>query len=299
MTERDYMDVHAYNFDDLAQKEWNYPKIDMDARGTQLLLKATSPYAAIGRNPKGGRIKMDEIDRIAKHPDAKSVSIGGLQQDTFEYFIKTYGRQFRYISFFDNALVEDWSLLETLPELEALYWFHNQRITKLWDMSKSVSLRALEISDFCRLRDLTGIEKAPALEWFGFGDAVWRTSELDSLKPLAGTNIRRLSFTGKTIGDMDISFIPQMKTLEVFDFPTNLFTMEEVAWLVGKCPNVEGYALRPYIETNVYNNETNKADIPGVLLVGKRKPMIAIEGNEKRIANHVAKFNKIVEENRK
>lgn len=99
--------------------------------------------------------------------------------------------------------------------------------------------------------------------------------------------------------DIVTSNIPQMKALEVFDFPTNLFTMEEVAWLVGKCPNVEGYALRPYIETKVYNPETYKADIPGVLLVGKRKPMIAIEGNEKRIANHVAKFNKIVERSRK
>ena len=282
------MDIHAYNFDSLAEKEWKYPKIDEDARGTQLLIKAA-----------GGKLCKDEIDRIAEHPDAKSISIGGLRQDTFEYFIRTYGRQFRYISIFDGALIEDWSLLETLPELEALYWFGNQKITGLCDMSKSCSLKALELSDFTKLHDLSGVEKAPALEWFGFGDAVWRTSELESLRPLADTNIRRLSFSGKTIRDMDISFIPQMKSLEVFDFPANLFAMEEVAWLAGKCPNVEGYALRPYIETKVYNPETNKADIPGVLLVGKRKPTIAIAGNEKRIANHVAKFNKIAEQARK
>ena len=90
-----------------------------------------------------------------------------------------------------------------------------------------------------------------------------------------------------------------MKSLEVFDFPTNLFTMEEVAQLVGRCPILEGYSLRPYIETQLFNEETRKADKPGVLLVGKRKPVLGIEGNEKRIANHVAKFNKIVEENRK
>ena len=282
------MDIHAYNFDSLAEKEWKYPKIDEDARGTQLLIKVA-----------GGKLCKDEIDRIAEHPDAKSISIGGLRQDTFEYFIRTYGRQFRYISIFDGALIKDWSLLETLPELEALYWFSNQKITKFWDMSKNCSLRALELSDFTRLHDLSGVEKAPALEWFGFGDAVWRTSELESLRPLADTNIRRLSFSGKTIRDMDISFIPQMKALEVFDFPANLFAMEEVAWLAGKCPDLEGYALRPYIETTVYNPETNKADIPGVLLVGKRKPMIAVAGNEKRIANHVTKFNKIAEQARK
>ena len=283
------MDIHAYNFETLAHKEWNYPRIDEDSRWTQLLIK----------DPNGGVISKDEIDRIADHPNAKSVSIGGLRQDTFEYFIRTYGRQFRYINFFDEKSIEDWSLLEELPDLEALYWFHNQKITKFWDMSRNYALKALEISDFCRLHDLTGVEKAPALEWFGFGDAVLRTSELESLRPLADTKIRRLSFSGKTIRDMDISFIPQMKALEVFDFPTNLFTMEEVAWLVGKCPDLEGYALRPYIETTVYNEETFKADKTGVLLVGKRKPMLAIEGNEKRIANHVAKFNKIVEQTRK
>lgn len=45
--------------------------------------------------------------------------------------------------------------------------------------------------------------------------------------------------------------------------------------------------------------ETKKADIPGVLLVGKRKPLLALEGNEKKIASHVAKFNEIVEKTRK
>ena len=284
------MNVHVPDFDDLAKQEWDYPVIDKDSRGTQLDIKAADADVS------GGKINMEEIDRIADHPEAKSVSIFGLRQDTFEYFIKTYGRQFRYIRFFKNKAVEDWSLLETLPELEGLYWFHNQKITKLWDMSKNYALKAVELSDFTKLHDLSGIEKAPALEWFGFGDAVWSTSEIESLRPFINTNIRRISFTGKTIRDMDISFIPQMKSLEVFDFPTNLFTMEEVAQLVGRCPNLEGYSLRPYIETQLFNEETRKADKPGVLLVGKRKPVLAVEGNEKRIADHVAKFNKIAEQ---
>ena len=32
------MDVHAYDFDSLTEIEWKYPKIDEDARGTQLLV---------------------------------------------------------------------------------------------------------------------------------------------------------------------------------------------------------------------------------------------------------------------
>ena len=275
------MNVHVPDFDDLVKQEWDYPVIDIKAADADV---------------SGGKISIEEIDRIADHPEAKSVSIFGLRQDTFEYFIKTYGHQFRYIRFFKNKSVEDWSLLETLPELEGLYWFHNQKITKLWDMSKNYALKAVELSDFTKLHDLSGIEKAPALEWFGFGDAVWSTSEIESLRPFINTNIRRISFTGKTIRDMDISFIPQIKSLEVFDFPTNLFAMEEVARLVGSCPNLEGYSLKPYIETELFNEETRKADKPGVVLVGKRKPVLAVEGNETRIANHVSKFNKIVEQ---
>ena len=99
------MDIHAYDFDDLAKREWDSP----------LEIKAADADVS------GGKIDIEAIDRIADHPEAKSVCIFGLRQDTFEYFIRTYGRQFRYIRFFKNKSVEDWSLLGTLPELEGLY----------------------------------------------------------------------------------------------------------------------------------------------------------------------------------
>ena len=77
----------------------------------------------------GGLLTEAEIDRLADCPDLDTIRVSGLKQKTFEYFIASYGRQFRRIHFFKNKLVEDWSLLAGLPELESLYWFHNQRIT--------------------------------------------------------------------------------------------------------------------------------------------------------------------------
>lgn len=106
----------------------------------------------------------------------------------------------------------------------------------MWDMSGNRSLRALMIEDFTRLHDLTGIEKSPALEWFAYGDAVWSTSVIRSFNCLRGTKIKRLCFSGKKIEDMDLSAIPEMKELEIFDFPTNLFSTEQVAWLKANCP---------------------------------------------------------------
>ena len=95
---------------------------------------------------------------------------------------------------------------------------------------------------------------------------------------------------------MDMSFIPYLKHLEYFNFPSNLFSTEDVAWLVAKCPHLKGRSLKPYIDFFMWNSETKKSDIPAAIIVGKRKPMLAIPGNEERIANYVAKFNKKVEE---
>lgn len=63
-------------------------------------------------------------------------------------------------------------------------------------------------------------------EWFDLGDAVWPAWENESLRPFIGTKIKRIGFHGKKIRDMDISFLPDLKFLKVFDFATNLFTTE-------------------------------------------------------------------------
>lgn len=102
-----------------------------------------------------------------------------------------------------------------------------------------------------------------------------------------------IDFSGKKIRDMDISFIPEMKELEVFNFPSNHFTTEQVAWLVAKCPELKGKSLKPYKDFVLWNKDTHKSDIPAVIIVGKRKTTLTIEGNEKKIAGYVAKFEKL------
>ncbi len=254
---------------------------------TQLWLKPSN------MDVTGGNIQIEEIDRLAEFPHIKSVTISGLNQETFEYFITKYGKQLHYIEFFKNKKVNNWELLGTLPELECVEWFHNQRITALWDMSKNYALKVLSINDFTRLHSIDGIEKAPALEWFDFGNAVCATSEIESLSPLCNTNIRRIDFYGKKIKDFDISVLSKMKNLEIFNFPTNLFTTEQVAWIVANFPDLKGYSLRPYVE---FVNKMNETEIPTVIIVGKRKPAMVIKGNEKRIENYTEKFHAMVKE---
>ena len=48
----------------------------------------------------GGKITISDIDKLKDFPDAEVVTISGLKQETFEYFIRTYGKQLKAIRFF-------------------------------------------------------------------------------------------------------------------------------------------------------------------------------------------------------
>lgn len=224
----------------------------------------------------GGVISIADIDRIRDFPNAKNVAISGLHQDTFEYFIKTYGNRFKSIFFFKNKLVSDWSLLGTLPDLEFVYWFFNQRIEKFWDMSRNTALQGICIEDFSRLKDISGIEKAPNLRYFEIGDAVWATSEIESLAPLKETAVEHLIFAGKTVTDKDLSFIKDMTSLRNLDLNINLLTVEQFAWLEANCPALKEGAVGPVL-IRKYDSETM------VYPYGRGKRRFALEGNEKRL----------------
>ena len=238
----------------------------------------------------GGRISVFDIDKLKDYPDADVVTISGLHQDTFEYFIKTYGKQLRAIRFFKNKYIEDLSLLGTMPQLEYVDFFANQRVTALGDMTENESLTGLCIEDFSRLSSIKGIERAPILKEFRIGNAIWSKMVVDSLMPLANTGVERLSFTGHAIADNDLSFLEQLPHLKVFDFDANLFTTEQVAWIVANFPQVEGFALKPKYDCELLESNENPVDVPGAMIVGKRKPALKVKGNEAKIEKYVQAF---------
>ena len=248
----------------------------------------------------GGRISIPEIDVLAEHPEAEAVRITGLRQDTFEYFIKTYGRRLKAIEFFKNKLVEDWSLLGTLPELEYVYWFANQRIDRLWDMRGNTSLKGLCVSDFTRLHSIEGIQAAPALRYFCFKDAVWDSSEVESFSPLAHTGVTHLMFGAKRITDGSLEFLEKMPSLELFDFPLNQFTTEQAAWAVANFPKLQGFGLCAKRDDTVYKSGPNgeHLELPGAYIVGKRKPALSYEKDAARIQRYMDQFEALKEKYR-
>lgn len=248
----------------------------------------------------GGRISIPEIDVLAEHPEAEAVRISGLRQDTFEYFIQTYGQRLRAIHFFKNKLVEDWSLLGTLPNLEYVYWFANQRIETLWDMRGNTALKGLCVSDFTRLHSIEGIQAAPALRYFCFKDAVWDTSEVESFSPLAHTGVTHLMFGAKRITDGSLEFLEKMPSLELFDFPLNQFTTEQAAWAVANFPKLQGFGLCAKRDDTVYKSGPNgeHLELPGAYIVGKRKPALSYEKDAARIQRYMDQFEALMEKYR-
>lgn len=73
----------------------------------------------------GGIISFEQIDAIRDFPDSKSIIISGLKQDTFEYFINTYGKQFQAITFWKNKGVSDLAALSLLSDIKYISYFSN------------------------------------------------------------------------------------------------------------------------------------------------------------------------------
>lgn len=255
------------------------------ARERENLLCLRSPDADIG----GGRITFSDIDVLARYPEMRSVRIMGLSQDTFEYFIKTYGRQLRSVSFFKNKRVEDWSLLGTLPDLEYVFWFWNQKIDKLWDMSGNLSLKGLCIKDFTRMPGIEGISRAPALKFFSIGNAVWDKYEADSFLPLAGSGVSHLSFNGRHILDGNLGFLEKMPELERFFVSAKEFTTEQTAWAAANFPRL-GKDFQAKHDGQVLSRGEF---CPGAFISGRGKPNLTYEKNAARIRYYVEEFEKL------
>ncbi len=240
----------------------------------------------------GGHMKIHEIDKIKDYPNADIVTISGLDQEGFEYFIKNYGKQFKIIQFFKNKKVEDWSLLSTLPDLEFLYYFFNQRIESLWDMTPNKKLKGIVLKDFSRLKSLKGIEKAENLEYFSLGNAVWDKWEIDSYRYFADTNVRYLHFGGKKILDRDPSYLVSMKKLEKIKHVMHGLTKEQFAWV--KANAVNSLDIGPYL----HNWTDYGVDEPYFVVQypWKGQRTYKLKNNEQRYEREVEQFNALVEQ---
>jgi hypothetical protein len=252
-----------------------------------------SYLSLIQENISGGKIAQADIDVIRQYPHITEISISGLRQDTFDYFVERYGQQFKAISFWKCPLVEDFSKIELLQGVDYITYYWNQRAVELWDFSKTKSLKGFSFDDFTRMHDISQIPEAPALEELSFGNLVWPKYIVNTLEPLrACIGFKYLSFSAKKVIDNRIEPVAALKQLERLEFPSNMFSTEQVAWLKAHLPpTVESRVLHPYwqIEGALAISGKNK----DTFIVGKRKPFLDSVQDKKRVDKYVKQFNEM------
>ncbi len=241
----------------------------------------------------GGTTSIEEIDIIQEYPNAKSLIISGLNQESFEYLIQNYGNQFKAISFWKNKLVTDLSPLGNLKGLEYLHYFFNQRVTDLWDMRKNENLRGLAIYDFSRLHSIEKIVTAPNIEYFSLGNRVWAKMDIESLKPLIQSNVSHFAWWGNKVLDNDYLCLAQSKIREL-DIPVGKFRMEELAELVASIPDLKGTVTEPYIESGIVKQDKKTT----YYLLCKGKKTLVKGKDDEKLEKYLADFESLVEKYR-
>ncbi|MCL2797538.1 MAG: hypothetical protein FWD58_05750 [Firmicutes bacterium] len=234
----------------------------------------------------GGIITCTEIDRFfASYGQIEKLTVFGLRQDTFEYFIKSYGANIKCLNLARCKLVEDFSALGTLENLVYFSAEWNQRVTKLWDMSRNRSLLGLGLGGFTRLGSLEGIQSAPALKHFGIGSFGMHSDgcALKSLSPLVGTRLESFGFGTTAIEEKDIDIYSKIKTLKRLDFHPRFYTTEEIAYIVARNPHLCGDSLRAHQPWG-----------DSVFISGTRKPRLDPKKDAARIQKYQAQFDKLV-----
>lgn len=240
----------------------------------------------------GGVISPEQIDTIRDYPDAKSIIISGLKQDTFEYFINTYGKQFQAITFWKNKGVSDLSALSMLDGVEYISYYFNQKATKLWDMANNKKLVGLSLMDFSKLHTIDGIEKAANLEYFEIGNRVESGMVMESFKPIVNTNIRHFSWGGKKVLDNDFGCLADSK-IEELDMNSTQFTMSELAKLLALFPEtLKGTITKPYTKGGI----KDKDGYTEYFFLCKRKKTCVKGQDDERFASYLNEFENILKE---
>lgn len=242
----------------------------------------------------GGNISRATIDKIAEAKDKNILTISGLRQDTFEYLISTYGHLFRVINFWKCPRVEALSAIESLKNIEFITYFWNQKITRLWDFKCTPKLKGLSVEDFTKLHDLNDLAAASNLEELEFGDKIWAKYNAKSLDPISNlAQLRRLCFSAKKIEDQRIEPLAELQNLEELEFPGNLFSTEQVAWLKARLPDgLQSEALKPFWKID--SPLTISGKTKDTFIVGKRKPFLSSVADQNRVEKYVQEFDRRV-----
>lgn len=252
----------------------------------------TTHWSSLERDHPEIRITRRELDAIASVPTATEISVNGLTQDTFEYLISHYGSQFKVINFWKCPLVHDLAPLGSLPGIEYIVYYWNQRVEHLWDFSGNMSLKGFGFDDFSRMHDLSQLDGAPALQELYFGNKIWNKYVLNTLEPLGRcSTLKSLRFAAKKILDDRVEPLGNLTGLARLEFPHNQFTSKQIAWLKARLPEkIQSKVLGGYwtLDKAIHYSGKDKDTV----IVGKGKALLLDSKKDRTLLDrHINEFN--------
>ncbi|WP_066172585.1 internalin [Bacillus marinisedimentorum] len=227
------------------------------------------------------RGKTKNLERLRSFSILEKLWIYTVNQREFDTIMSLVNPKMLYIY---EMRVDDLSLLENQTNVEVMALEWNTKAAHLWDLSQNVSLKALSITDFSKLNDISPIQNSKSLELLDLAGGIWNTLKLDTLEPLQ--KLSQLKFLGlsnikvQTESLEPISHLKELQELSI----SNQFPTEEYARLSIALPITHCDKFQPYVKMDDPINEKD------VMVVGKRKPFLNSQTDGKRLQKYEAQF---------
>ncbi len=257
---------------------------------TNKRLFVSRPKSIKGKALSQSCLDANEVEyEMSQEKHREILEICGMTQEGLEYFVKHYGKTYRYLNFFHCQTIKDFSPLEDMKNLESVNIDWNNKAESLWDLSRNPKLKRIGISDAKKLTyKLNLLNTSKTLEKIFIRGDIFNSTPMESLNSLAGiSTLKTLQLYCVKAENHDVSFLKTLPNLEIFNFPAGMFTTEEIAKMVAYYPNLKGSSLCAYNKEDAILND--------VRICGYRKPSLDLPKDQKRLDKYILQFEALVE----
>lgn len=199
----------------------------------------------------------------------------------------------RYLNLY-QVLAKDLTILEILYKTETIILHWNTKATSLWDISKNINLKTLEITDFSKLEVIDQLSFATQINSLTLGGGHGKPLKIKSINPLKNLiNLRYLGLTNLKIEDDTLQPLGQLKELETLEL-SNQFETKEYAWLATRLPNTKCKMFQATNSCKIVGAD-NKL-VWDTMVTGRRKSFFLSTKDQVKIDKYIKDFEKLKSE---
>lgn len=196
----------------------------------------------------------------------------------------------KYLNLY-QVLAKDLTVLEILDKTDTIILHWNTKATSLWDISKNINLKTLEITDFSKLEVIDQLSFATQIDSLTLGGGHGKPLKVKSLNPLKDLiNLRYLALTNLRIEDDTLQPLGQLKDLDTLEI-SNQFETKEYAWLATRLKNTKCKMFKATNSCNIVGAD-NKT-VWDTMVTGRKKSFLLSTKDKAKIEKHTKDFEKL------